>query len=178
MGRRYPGGPFDPFEQSPFSGLQEFRIPRPPRRVWIGLAFVGGGILLLFVAAPLIGFLTETQWFQALGLGSYLASFPIRRVYSSPLERAVETARLAASRLPEELEIDVRDDLLEAEWGKYIQGIPRGFAISGADVENHVERGFGGPADGSEAGVSEDRAESGFAGLGSEACGVDAALGA
>jgi len=70
MGRRYPGGPFDPFEQSPFSGLQEFRIPRPPRRVWIGLAFVGGGILLLFVAAPLIGFLTETQWFQALGLGS------------------------------------------------------------------------------------------------------------
>src|ERR1700730_14596336 len=70
MGRRYPGGPFDPFEQSPFSGLQEFRIPRPPRRVWIGLAFVGGGILLLFVAAPLIGFLTETQWFQALCLGS------------------------------------------------------------------------------------------------------------
>jgi uncharacterized protein len=70
MGRRYPGGPFDPFEQSPFSGLQELKIPRPPRRVWIGLAFVGGGILLLFVAAPLIGFLTETQWFQALGLGS------------------------------------------------------------------------------------------------------------
>src|SRR3982074_2332169 len=79
MGRRYPGGPFDPFEQSPFSGLQEFRIPRPPRRVWIGLAFVGGGVLLLFVAAPLIGFLTETQWFQALGLGSvYLTRVAIQ----------------------------------------------------------------------------------------------------
>src|SRR5437660_6768968 len=70
MARRPPGGPFDPFDQSPFSGIQELRIPRPSRRVWIGLAFVGGGILLLFVAAPLIGFLTETQWFQALGLGS------------------------------------------------------------------------------------------------------------
>jgi uncharacterized membrane protein (UPF0182 family) len=79
MGRRYPGGPFDPFEQSPFSGLQEFRIPRPPRRVWIGLAFVGGGILLLFVAAPLIGFVTETQWFQALGLSSvYLTRVAIQ----------------------------------------------------------------------------------------------------
>ena len=59
MARRPPGGPFDPFEQSPFSGLQEFRIPRPSRRVWIGLAFVAGGILLLFVAAPLVGFLTD-----------------------------------------------------------------------------------------------------------------------
>jgi uncharacterized protein len=79
MSRRFPGGPFDPFEQSPFSGLQEMRIPRPPRRVWIGLAFVGGGVLLLFVAAPLIGFLTETQWFQALGLGSvYLTRVAIQ----------------------------------------------------------------------------------------------------
>src|SRR3989442_9336277 len=83
MGRRYPGGPFDPFEQSPFSGLQEFRIPRPPRRVWIGLAFVGGGILLLFVAAPLIGFLTETQWFQALGLGSVYLTRVALQVCSS-----------------------------------------------------------------------------------------------
>jgi uncharacterized membrane protein (UPF0182 family) len=70
MARRPPGGPFDPFDQSPFSGIQEIRIPRPTRRVWVGLGFVGGGILLLFVAAPLIGFIAENQWFQALGLGS------------------------------------------------------------------------------------------------------------
>src|SRR5919199_1314398 len=69
MARRYPGGPFDPFDQSPFGGLQELRIPRPPRRVWIGLAFVGAGLLVLFLTAPLIGFWTEAQWFQALGLG-------------------------------------------------------------------------------------------------------------
>src|ERR1700736_509440 len=70
MGRRYPGGPFDPFDQSPFSGLQDMRIPRPPRRVWVGLRLGGGGVLLPLLGAPLIGFLTETQWFQALGLGS------------------------------------------------------------------------------------------------------------
>jgi uncharacterized protein len=69
MARRPPGGPFDPFDQSPFSGIQELRIPRPSRRVWIGLAFVGGGILVLFIAAPVVGFIAETQWFQALGLG-------------------------------------------------------------------------------------------------------------
>lgn len=74
MARRPPGGPFDPFDQSPFSGIQELRIPRPSRRVWIGLAFVAGGVLLLFIAAPLIGFIAETEWFQGLGLGSvYLA---------------------------------------------------------------------------------------------------------
>jgi uncharacterized protein len=69
MARRYLGGPFDPFEQRPFSSFQELRIPRPPRRVWIGLGFIGGGILLLFLVAPLVGLATETQWFQALGLG-------------------------------------------------------------------------------------------------------------
>jgi uncharacterized protein len=74
MARRPPGGPFDPFDQSPFSGIQELRIPRPSRRVWLGLAFVGGGILLLFIAAPLISFIAETEWYQALGLETvYLA---------------------------------------------------------------------------------------------------------
>src|ERR687886_107930 len=69
MARRYPGGPFDPFEQSPFGSPQELRIPRPPRRVWIGLGFVGAGLLVLFLTAPLIGFWTEAEWFQALRLG-------------------------------------------------------------------------------------------------------------
>jgi broad specificity phosphatase PhoE len=62
---------------------------------------------------------------QALGLGSFLAAYPIRKLYSSPLERALETAELAASQLPTPVEIELRDDLLEAEWGKYLQGVPR-----------------------------------------------------
>jgi uncharacterized membrane protein (UPF0182 family) len=74
MARRPPGGPFDPFDQSPFSGIQELRIPRPSRRVWLGLAFVGGGILLLFISAPLISFIAETEWYRALGLESVYLS--------------------------------------------------------------------------------------------------------
>src|SRR5205085_526078 len=38
MGRRYT--PFDPFERSPFN-VQDFTIPRPPRRFWIGVGFFG-----------------------------------------------------------------------------------------------------------------------------------------
>ena len=62
---------------------------------------------------------------QALGLGTFLAGYPVRRIYSSPLDRALETATLAASRLPRAPEIEIRPDLLEAEWGKRIQGVPQ-----------------------------------------------------
>lgn len=62
---------------------------------------------------------------QALGLGRFLAAYPNCRMYSSPLQRALETAQLAVSQLPQSVEIEVREDLLEAEFGKYIQGIKR-----------------------------------------------------
>ena len=71
MGRRYT--PFDPFERSPFN-VQDFTIPRPPRRFWIGVGFFGLAVLVILLANPLIYFWTETQWYQALGLQSvYLA---------------------------------------------------------------------------------------------------------
>jgi broad specificity phosphatase PhoE len=86
-------------------------VPDNPRRVFYG---------------HLPGFgLGELGRRQALGLGTFLAGLPVRRIYASPLERAVETATLAASRLPEAPEIEIRADLLEAEWGKRIQGIPQ-----------------------------------------------------
>jgi broad specificity phosphatase PhoE len=66
---------------------------------------------------------------QALGLGSFLAAYPIRKIYSSPLERAMETAQLASSRLPGQVELEVREDLVEAEWGKYLQGVPQAQAV-------------------------------------------------
>src|SRR6516225_12484005 len=73
MARRYTRGPFDPFDQPPFGGIGEVQIPRPPRRFWIGLAFVGAALLVILVAAPLINFATETQWFDSLGIrGVYL----------------------------------------------------------------------------------------------------------
>src|SRR5207237_7654411 len=70
MGGRYTRGPFDPFEQRPFEGFREIRIPRPPRRFWLGLGFVVAALLVVFLTAPIVGFITENQWYQALGLGS------------------------------------------------------------------------------------------------------------
>jgi broad specificity phosphatase PhoE len=69
--------------------------------------------------------LSEEGRRQALGLGDFLKGFPLCHAYSSPLERALETAQLAVSRLPRQVPITIREDLLEAEFGKYIQGVPR-----------------------------------------------------
>jgi broad specificity phosphatase PhoE len=62
---------------------------------------------------------------QALGLGDFLRDYPVQRFYSSPLLRALETARLAMSRLDREVPLEIRDDLVEAHFGKYIEGIKR-----------------------------------------------------
>lgn len=66
MSRRYP--PFDPFERSPFQG-QDFRLPRPPRRFWIGLALIAAAFVLVLLASPILGLVTDLEWFNALGLG-------------------------------------------------------------------------------------------------------------
>lgn len=62
---------------------------------------------------------------QALRLGEFLRGYPVRAAYASPLERAQETARLAVSRLESPLAIETREDLVEAEFGKYIEGVKR-----------------------------------------------------
>lgn len=52
------------------------QIPRPPRRFWIGLAFIGAALLIVLVTAPVVGFVTEIEWFDSLGLRSvYLTQF-------------------------------------------------------------------------------------------------------
>ncbi len=67
MGRRY--RPFEPFERGPFERpIAEVRIPRPPRRFWVGLALFGLAFLVFFLAAPLVGFWTEMEWYESLGL--------------------------------------------------------------------------------------------------------------
>src|ERR1700682_4113046 len=62
---------------------------------------------------------------QALGLVDVLRDSPVRHFYTSPLLRSEQTARLAASRLGREVPIDVRDDLTEGYFGKYMQGVKR-----------------------------------------------------
>jgi uncharacterized membrane protein (UPF0182 family) len=66
MSRRY--RPFDPFERGgPFEGAREIRFTRPPRRFWIGAALFGLALLVFVFASPIIWFITERQWYAALG---------------------------------------------------------------------------------------------------------------
>ena len=62
---------------------------------------------------------------QALGLGDFLRQYQVGAFYVSPLQRAQETARLAISQLGHEVPLHTRDDLVEAEFGKYIEGVKR-----------------------------------------------------
>jgi broad specificity phosphatase PhoE len=69
--------------------------------------------------------LSATGIRQALGLGDFLRDYPVRHFYTSPLLRSEQTARLAASRLDGVLPIDIREDLTEGYFGKYMQGVKR-----------------------------------------------------
>jgi broad specificity phosphatase PhoE len=60
---------------------------------------------------------------QARGLGAFAAQFPIERIYASPLQRAQETAELAAGQLPAPVPVETREALVEAAFGRYVQGI-------------------------------------------------------
>jgi uncharacterized protein len=66
MSRRY--RPFDPFDRGgPFEGAREIRFPRPPRRFWIGASLFVLAFLIFIFASPIVWFVTERQWFSALG---------------------------------------------------------------------------------------------------------------
>jgi uncharacterized membrane protein (UPF0182 family) len=65
MSRRY--RPFDPFEREPFEVRGDLRIPRPPRRFWVGASFVGIAFLIFIFASPIVQVITEVQWYDALG---------------------------------------------------------------------------------------------------------------
>ena len=61
---------------------------------------------------------------QAEALGDRLRSAGLRRIVHSPLDRAVETAQLINSRLPEPVVLEVDPELREADFSRYLQGIP------------------------------------------------------
>jgi uncharacterized membrane protein (UPF0182 family) len=92
MSRRY--RPFDPFERGgPFAAGRDVRIPRPPRRFWVGAAFFALAVLIFTFASPIVWFFTELQWYNALGyqsvfttriaLGSllFIGSFAVALIY-------------------------------------------------------------------------------------------------
>src|SRR5579872_504203 len=69
--RRYPWDPPGGRGEPPFDFERyDFRIPRPPRRVWIGLGLVAAAILVVILASPLVTFYTDLAWYRALHLDS------------------------------------------------------------------------------------------------------------
>ena len=61
---------------------------------------------------------------QALAVGERLRSTDLKRIVSSPLARAVETAALINSRLAPPAILEVDPELREAEFSRYLQGLP------------------------------------------------------
>ncbi|MBV8444647.1 MAG: histidine phosphatase family protein [Candidatus Dormibacteraeota bacterium] len=59
---------------------------------------------------------------QAHALGRFFATTPVRRIYTSPLERALQTAAIIASHL-DGVDIVTTEDLVEARFGRYLQGV-------------------------------------------------------
>jgi uncharacterized membrane protein (UPF0182 family) len=73
MTRRY--RPFDPFERGgPIEGAREIRLPRPPRRFWVGAGLFGLAVLIFIFASPVVWLITELQWYDALGLRSIFST--------------------------------------------------------------------------------------------------------
>ena len=61
---------------------------------------------------------------QAAALGDRLASADVRRIVHSPLGRAVETAQLINARLPAPAILETDPALREADFSRYLQGLP------------------------------------------------------
>lgn len=61
---------------------------------------------------------------QAAALGDRLRAEDLKRIVSSPLARAVETARLINERLDQPAALETDPELREAEFSRYLQGLP------------------------------------------------------
>ena len=61
---------------------------------------------------------------QALAVGDRLATSGLKRIVHSPLARALETAELINSRLATPAILEADPELREAEFSRYLQGLP------------------------------------------------------
>jgi broad specificity phosphatase PhoE len=62
---------------------------------------------------------------QAAAVGQSLRDRGIRRIVHSPLDRARETAEIVNAQLPAPVPLIPEPALREAEFGRYLQGVPR-----------------------------------------------------
>jgi uncharacterized membrane protein (UPF0182 family) len=95
--RRY--RPFDPFERGSFEPPREIRIPRPPRRFWIGTGLVGLAVLIFLFASPVITVITELQWYDALGFRDVYATRVVLQTWLFVGSFALALGYLAANVL-------------------------------------------------------------------------------
>jgi len=61
---------------------------------------------------------------QALAVGDSLRTESVKRIVHSPLDRAVETAELINSKLDPPAILEADPELREAEFSRYLQGLP------------------------------------------------------
>ena len=61
---------------------------------------------------------------QSAAVGQQLRPDGIRRIVHSPLDRAVETAEIIAAQLTPPPELTADPNLTEAEFSRYLQGVP------------------------------------------------------
>ena len=60
---------YDPLEAGPFGAVREI-LTRAPRRSRVGLGFIGAALVIVLATSPVVGFVTENEWYDALGIGS------------------------------------------------------------------------------------------------------------
>lgn len=68
--------------------------------------------------------LSEHGRAQAAAVGRWLSDRGLKRIVHSPLERAAETARLMCEQLSEPVPLIPEPELREAEFSRYLQGVP------------------------------------------------------
>lgn len=96
-------------------------VPTPTRLYLIRHCDVRNPRRLLYGHLPDFP-LSELGVRQAHALGRSLAGAGVRRLFTSPLERARQTAEIIASHLDSPA-ITETEDLVEAEFGRYLQGV-------------------------------------------------------
>jgi probable phosphoglycerate mutase len=69
--------------------------------------------------------LSELGRAQATAVGQSLPDSGIRRIVHSPLDRALETAEIVNAQLPAPVPLIPENELREAEFGRYLQGVKR-----------------------------------------------------
>jgi broad specificity phosphatase PhoE len=69
--------------------------------------------------------LSELGRAQAAAVGQSLRDRGIRRIVHSPLDRAQETAEIVNAQLPSPVPLIPENELREAEFGRYLQGVKR-----------------------------------------------------